>query len=631
MIVTTLAGQRLELSATPFNEEGSEGKLYDIKDKPDYVAKIFRTAELARKREPKLRAMCQLPSMCSLPPNLTWPVNLLHDDNGAFVGFIMKRLQPNATLDKLFAYPKGTALMSQRLAALVSLANTLGRMHMCGVAMGDPGPQNIPVLADCTVQLIDADSFDIRMPDGSHYPCLGCTPEYVAPEMLRAAQGGSYATCGVPFSEWTDCYALAVLVHKALFFGKHPCSYALDLNAPEGTPMPSLVERERSGWVAAFVTRPNLVYPSGMPAMGDFPPYLVEAFRRTFVDGFASPCCRTTAFEWQELLTRYFGELVECDADERHAHWKGAASCPYCAAEDRNHDLMNVMRAQAGMAPLPKPYKRKRKGATKRSRAGSGGRKVPKKGGGKRAAAGAGAGAVAGAGAGRGGVAVGASGAAGGAVAAGVGGTLPARPAATRPGPAAPPFAAAATRPVGAATSVPLAAPAAPAVPPAVPTPKLTSRYAHPGQVFHTWLMSFPSYRKLRTSVLGALNKTPPRLITWVCIATSYLTIYFVQQTSAFQNFVYFCVGICSDTELFVTGLVGFIFGCKTTRDEMRLGRPVLRRLVNIALNTIIWMLVATVVGAIACLLIGDTAPFGGFFKSTYEYQGTVASVLGAR
>lgn len=313
MIVTTLAGQRLELAATPFNEEGSEGKLYDIEGKPDYVAKIFRTAELARKREPKLKAMCQLPSMCSLPPNLTWPVNLLHDGNGALVGFIMKRLQPNVTLDKLFAYPKGTALVSQRLAALVSLANTLGRMHMCGVAMGDPGPQNIPVLADCTVQLIDADSFDIRMPDGSHYPCLGCTPEYVAPEMLRAAQGGSYATCGVPFNEWTDCYALAVLIHKALFFGKHPCSYAVDLNAPEGTPMPSLIERERNGWVAAFVPRPNLVYPSGMPAMGDFPPYLARRFAARSWTGLSTraaaqrrsngrSCLRATSVSWWNVM-----------------------------------------------------------------------------------------------------------------------------------------------------------------------------------------------------------------------------------------------------------------------------------------------------------------------------------------
>lgn len=625
MIVTTLAGQRLELAATPFNEEGSEGKLYDIEGKPDYVAKIFRTAELARKREPKLRAMCQLPSMCSLPPNLTWPVNLLHDGSGAFVGFIMKRLQPNVTLDKLFAYPKGTALVSQRLAALVSLANTLGRMHMCGVAMGDPGPQNIPVLADCTVQLIDADSFDIRMPDGSHYPCLGCTPEYVAPEMLRAAQGGSYATCGVPFSEWTDCYALAVLIHKALFFGKHPCSYAVDLNAPEGTPMPSLIERERNGWVAAFVPRPNLVYPSGMPAMGDFPPYLVEAFRRTFVDGFTDPRRRTTAFEWQELLTRYFGELVECDADERHAHWSGVAECPYCAAEDRNHDLMNAMRAQAGLAPLPRPRRRKRRGAAKRSGAGRSGRKVPKKRGGKRAAAGAG---VGGAAAGTGAVAGSVSGVGG---VAGVGSMQPARAAATQPGPASASFAAAAVTPAGATTTVPLVTPAAPAVPPAVSASKAMSYYTHPGRVFHNWLMSFPSYRKLRTGVFGAFNKTPPALIKWFCIATSYLTIYFVQQTSAFQNFVYFCVGMCSDTELFVTGLVGFIFGCKTTRDEMRSGRPVLHRLVNVVLNTIIWMLVATVVGAVACLLIGDTAPFGGFFKSTYEYQGVAACVLGAR
>lgn len=53
MIVTTLAGQSLTLENEPFNNTGSEGRLYNIKGKPDYVAKIFRTAELARKREQK--------------------------------------------------------------------------------------------------------------------------------------------------------------------------------------------------------------------------------------------------------------------------------------------------------------------------------------------------------------------------------------------------------------------------------------------------------------------------------------------------------------------------------------------------------------------------------------------------
>lgn len=177
----------------------------------------------------------------------------------------MKRLQKSMTLDKLFA-TNGTAMINQRLAALSSLANTLDRMHMCGVAMGDPGPQNIPVLADCTVQLIDTDSFAINMPDGSRFPCLGCTPEYVAPEMLRASQGKSYAESGISFSEWTDCYALAVLIYKALFGGAHPSSYAVAPGAPASTDLPPLAERERNGWVAAFVPRPGLCAPAGVPA-----------------------------------------------------------------------------------------------------------------------------------------------------------------------------------------------------------------------------------------------------------------------------------------------------------------------------------------------------------------------------
>lgn len=381
MIVTTLAGQSLTLENEPFNNTGSEGRLYNIKGKPDYVAKIFRTAELARKREQKLKAMSRLPAMCSLPPNLTWPVNLLYDGGGAFVGFIMKRLQKSMTLDKLFA-TNGTAMINQRLAALSSLANTLGRMHMCGVAMGDPGPQNNPVLADCTVQLIDTDSFAINMPDGSQFSCLGCTPEYVAPEMLRAAQGKSYAESGISFSEWTDCYALAVLIYKALFGGAHPSSYAVAPGAPASTNLPPLAERERNGWVAAFVPRPGLCAPAGVPAMDDFPPYLQQAFRRTFVEGFKDPRQRTTAFEWQELLRRYFAELVECPNDTRHAHWKGASTCPYCAAEERGRALANEMRAQMGLPPLPGPKRKGRRaqrtsakvrGAKNASRGGQGG------------------------------------------------------------------------------------------------------------------------------------------------------------------------------------------------------------------------------------------------------------------
>ena len=36
MIVITLAGQSLTLENKPFNNTGSEGRLYNIKGKPDY-------------------------------------------------------------------------------------------------------------------------------------------------------------------------------------------------------------------------------------------------------------------------------------------------------------------------------------------------------------------------------------------------------------------------------------------------------------------------------------------------------------------------------------------------------------------------------------------------------------------
>lgn len=634
MIVTTLAGQSLTLESEPFNNTGSEGRLYNIKGKPDYVAKIFRTAELARKREQKLKAMSRLPAMCSLPPNLTWPVNLLYDDGGAFVGFIMKRLQKSMTLDKLFA-TNGTAMINQRLAALSSLANTLGRMHMCGVAMGDPGPQNIPVLADCTVQLIDTDSFAINMPDGSRFPCLGCTPEYVAPEMLRAAQGKSYAESGIPFSEWTDCYALAVLIYKALFGGAHPSSYAVAPGAPASTDLPPLAERERNGWVAAFVPRPGLCAPAGVPAMDDFPPYLQQAFRRTFVEGFKDPRRRTTAFEWQELLRRYFAELVECPNDTRHAHWKGASTCPYCAAEERGRALANEMRAQMGLPPLPGPKRKGRRaqraaakvrGAKNANRGGRGGGASGNRAGGRGGGASSGQAGGSSGGQPAGGAAA-STGAAGHAhaghahavsfPASNMGTGSAGRPSMQTASGNAGGVAASVTAPkLNIAASGGSGASSAPAIGGYVPAMKLVGNTAT------------SKYRRARAKVIGAFNRIPVRWVRWLCVAASYLTIYFVQPTSAFQNFVYFCVGTCSDVEIFVTGLTGFIAGWRTAKAGARTSKPIAYRFFDTILATLVAMVIATVVGAVFCVLIGDKAPFGGIFKSTYEFQGTARVLL---
>lgn len=591
MQVVTVAGQHLTLEDEPF-ARGGEGALYDIRGKAAYVAKLFPNVQAAAKREPKLKAMCRLPQMCSLPPNLCWPINLLYDEQGTFRGFVMKRLGEHMTLDKLFEYPQGNAMINQRLAALISLANTLGRMHMCGVAMGDPGPQNIPVLADCTVQLIDADSFAVKMPDGASFPCLGCTPEYVAPELLRAAKGKSYVETGIPFDEWTDCYALGVLVYRALFMGKHPSTYALQPGASGVDIMPPLREREERGWVAAFVPRPQLCFPAGEPSMDAFPPYLVEAFRRTFVDGYADPRRRTTAFEWQKLLTRYFGELVDCSWDNRHAHWRGAAECPYCAAEQRQLDLTNARRARAGQPPLqgsqtrtsthtPRKKSAKRAAGKGSGSAGAGGSKAV----GKRN---------------------GSAGASGSAGAANVAATTPGATAAMPGAAAAMPSTVAMPSTAAATASTPIGG------------------YVPPLQMLRNTASAKTG--RLSSAVHRTFNRIPAGWVRWLCVAASYLTIYFVQPTSAFQNFVYFCIGVCSSVELFVVGLVGFIGGWKAAKREAHVSQPTFYCFVKVVLTTLVWMAIATVGGGIACLLIGDTAPFGGLFKSTYEFQGAVGA-----
>ena len=56
--------------------------------------------------------------------------------------------------------------------------------------------------------------------------------------------------------------------------------------------------------------------------------------------------------------------------------------------------------------------------------------------------------------------------------------------------------------------------------------------------------------------------------------------------------------------------------------------KPIAYRFFDTVLATLVAMVIATVVGAVFCVIIGDKAPFGGIFKSTYEFQGTARVLL---
>ena len=335
MRVKTYAGQLLTLADAPFNE-GGEGKLYDIKGKRGYVAKVYTDRRLLATREEKIRVMAALPAQRELPANLAWPVNVLYDEDDAFKGFVMKRVKSSCTIGEMYAFPTSKVPVEHRLKVLISLCKTYGYLHAAGQAVGDGNPDNVLVLKDCTVELIDTDSFAIRDPaSGTLHRCDGCAFGFAAPEMIKAGRGIGYRNAARAFDEGTDRFVLAIHIAKALMNGANPYLYVPDARSPEGLRAPSIERCIEEGWAAPFVSRPGLGPAPYAPAIASFPPYLRDALYQALVAGATDPSSRPSAFAWCDILERYANELERCPHDASHSHWRGASVCPYCEAEQR--------------------------------------------------------------------------------------------------------------------------------------------------------------------------------------------------------------------------------------------------------------------------------------------------------
>lgn len=332
MEVYTQAGQKLQLVEPPFGS-GGEASVYRIAGKPDYVAKIYKTSKLARRREAKVKAMVGLPKSYTLPANLAWPLGYLEDCSKTFRGFYMKGVSATLNLKNIYAYPSKSVSVKQRLAILVSLCDTFAGLHACNQAVGDGNPENIKVLANCTVALLDTDSFAITSADGKLYRCLVCLPEYPSPEILKAAKAAPYESCSKTFNVETDLHVLAIHIFRMLFNGAHPFQYArIPGLSPSGSSC-SIEDRVERGESPYFKQLAGFSVPPFAPAFDTFPPYMREAFKRAFVDGNANPSGRPTAYEWRGLLMNFAHDLTPCSADTDHFYWKNQSSCPYCDAD----------------------------------------------------------------------------------------------------------------------------------------------------------------------------------------------------------------------------------------------------------------------------------------------------------
>ena len=86
---------------------GGEGSVYAVLGNNDVVAKIYHPAQRTHLRHAKVTAMVAQPPLDSgrafSPPHiaLAWPTDLLFEE-GAFVGFLMPRIERSPNLIALF-------------------------------------------------------------------------------------------------------------------------------------------------------------------------------------------------------------------------------------------------------------------------------------------------------------------------------------------------------------------------------------------------------------------------------------------------------------------------------------------------------------------------------------------------
>lgn len=346
MKVFTKSGAMLELKEPPLGK-GGEGAVYTIAGHPDKVAKIYVSD--AESRRGKIEAMSTARGVVSKNPalaNVAWPLAPLYDAKGSFLGFGMRRLDSDCKFDLLYEYPvpKGSALpLREKVELLEDMVTVVDALHSLGQVIGDFNNNNLnKVTGALKVGLMDVDSLHASI-GWRTYPCEVCAPGYMAPELIRNVRGTTFKDCKLPtFTTETDDFSLAVHVFRMLMNGLHPY-HVVKTPAPDGSlpaPVP-LDKRVERGETPFFTHVAGAKLPLFAPSADAFPPYLLDAFRRAFVDGQGDPKSRPTASEWRHVLAAYKSELVQCDDDDMHWYWKEAPRCPYCEADLKTLSVIN--------------------------------------------------------------------------------------------------------------------------------------------------------------------------------------------------------------------------------------------------------------------------------------------------
>lgn len=351
MQLTTKSGEQLELGEQI--NAGGEAEIWSIRREPHLIAKLYH--QPSDEREAKLTTMLMCPpSQPRTHRAIAWPTDLIYRD-GCFSGFVMPKVHDCRSVFHYYNPVRRTRLPQivpwryflHRVA--YNLASAIEAVHAQGHIVGDLNEGNVLVNSQALVTLVDTDSFQVRISNGTSpngtnlksqnqstlvsqsnlqfYRSTVGKAEFTAPEM----QGVDFKS--VDRGPEQDYFGLAVMLFYLLMEGVHP--FAGVLTTPHSTERVDL-HCVRKG---LFPHRPNLEVtpPPSAPSVALLAPNLQELFIQCFVRGHHHAQRRPSATEWRKGLKGAEEALIACESDREHIYSAHLRDCPFCKPETIPH------------------------------------------------------------------------------------------------------------------------------------------------------------------------------------------------------------------------------------------------------------------------------------------------------
>jgi len=309
---------------------GGEGAVFELPDRPNYVAKRYHTNPNPQQAA-KLLAMVRRRSE-QLEEVAAWPRDILRDSSdGSVVGFIMPRITDFKPIHELYG-PKS------RLAAFphadwrflvhagTNVARAFAVVHQHGHVIGDVNHNNIVVSDKGLIRLIDCDSFQVTS-EGQQFLCPVGVSTHTPPEL----QGKNLST--IPRTTNHDAFGLAVVLFQLLCLGRHPFSGRFlgrgDLSLEQA------IQQYRFAYSKDARSRLMERPPGSLPLAATSPP-VADLFERAFSASSVRNGGRPTALEWVNALETLKKLLRECSRSRAHWYYRELPTCPWCEIEHRS-------------------------------------------------------------------------------------------------------------------------------------------------------------------------------------------------------------------------------------------------------------------------------------------------------